>query len=277
MRIFLSYAHKNRHLAEQLKEVLESGGHTVWIDDLLRVGQDWRQTLEAEIIRAEAIALALSPEWIASPTCQWEFVTSSEHHKKVIPALLKKADLPPRISRFQYQDFRGGFTPEKVEKFLEDVFSLAQDMTPESSAGMDKTYYAREMDQEMAEYRAHQTQVGNIKISAPITGANVVIGSTQTVYGNLTINMGDLAAPSDDRQELAALVEALNAALKQIPEDDAVVIEDLAQQALDEAAKQTPNRRLLEIKGENLKKAAENILTVAPIVAKIVRKLLMLG
>ena len=101
----------------------------------------------------------------------------------------------------------------------------------------------------------------------------------QINYGNL--NFGGAPNASEDVQaELQGLIEELNAALKQVTDeqkDDAETVEALAQEALDEASREEPRRKMLEIKGENLKKAAENLLTVSPIVAKIVQKLFMLG
>jgi len=82
MNIFLSYPRKDKTLATGLKDILYKGGHTVWIDDMLTTGRAWRDQLEAEINKADAIALALTPNWIASPYCQWEFITAVENGKK---------------------------------------------------------------------------------------------------------------------------------------------------------------------------------------------------
>jgi ElaB/YqjD/DUF883 family membrane-anchored ribosome-binding protein len=109
--------------------------------------------------------------------------------------------------------------------------------------------------------------------------ANNQVFGDQTNYGNLVF--GGMPGASDDvRAELQRLTEELNAALKQVPDaqkDDAATVEALAQEALDEASREEPRRKMLEIKGENLKKAAQNLLAVSPIAVAIARKLLMIG
>lgn len=107
---------------------------------------------------------------------------------------------------------------------------------------------------------------------------NQVFGD-QINYGNITFG-GAPSAPDDVRAELERLIIELNTALKQVPDEskeDAETVEMLAQEAMDEASKDEPRRKMLEIKGENLKKAAENLLVVSPIVAQIVKNLLMIG
>lgn len=121
-----------------------------------------------------------------------------------------------------------------------------------------------------------------INISGNVEGGNVNIGSEQTVHGDLTINYGVLSnAPDGSPQaELAALLKELESALQQVPAEQAGDVELVKEEAdaiAAEVAKLDPNPRRLEIKAEGLKKAAENLLTVAPIVGKIVAKVLTLG
>lgn len=119
-----------------------------------------------------------------------------------------------------------------------------------------------------------------ITITGGVQGGNINMGGTQDFRGNVTFSMGAVHAGDDTRQQLAELVKQLADALTQLPaeqKDDAEVVQSLAQEAIDEVSKEKPNRRLLEIKGENLKKAAENLLAVAPIAAKIAKTLLTIG
>ena len=279
MNIFLSYPRKDSDKAVQLKDALFKGGHIVWMDDQLVTGQSWREQLAARIKDHDAIALALTPNWVASPYCNWEFIIAVENGKKVIPVMLEKATLPDRISKYQYADLSDGFDDAKVEKFLNDLVTLAQTIDTSVVADMDKSAHAQQIDESIRVNGNNNSvsRTGNISIGGNVKGGNVNIGGSQTFHGNVVIDTGQWDAEEEDREKLAKLVEQLNDALKTIPQDDAEIIESLAQDAINEATKDAPNKRLLEIKGENLKKAAENLLTVSPIVAKIVQKLLMLG
>ncbi|MCA9885417.1 MAG: toll/interleukin-1 receptor domain-containing protein [Anaerolineae bacterium] len=279
MHIFISYPRKDIDKAHLLKNALFEGGHTVWMDDQLITGQAWREQLENQIKKSDAIALALTPNWSASPYCQWEFVTAVENGKKIIPVLLEKISLPDRISRYQYADLSDGFDDTKVEKLLNDLVTLVQTIEPSVTADMDKSAYAQQIDESITANGNNNTitRAGNISINGNVKGGNVNIGGSQTFHGNVMINVDQWDAAENDRKQLEELVKQLNIALKTIPQDDAEVIETLAQDAINEATKDAPNKRLLDIKGESLKKAAENLLAVSPIVAKIVQKLLMIG
>ena len=102
-----------------------------------------------------------------------------------------------------------------------------------------------------------QNSILNIK--STLTNVQQSVGSMPT---------GDEAA----RQELQGLIEQLGQALEHIPESQNEQAEAVAAsaQALVETAKaDKPNKTLLQISGEGLKKAAENLAEVAPAVVGI--------
>jgi hypothetical protein len=86
------------------------------------------------------------------------------------------------------------------------------------------------------------------------------------------------------RAALDALVAQLNQALGQVPAErqtDADAVAELAQDVIDKAVGEKPNRKTLELKAESLKKAAEGLAGVAPsvlaIATQIVSHILKLG
>jgi methyl-accepting chemotaxis protein len=83
------------------------------------------------------------------------------------------------------------------------------------------------------------------------------------------------ADPSTKR-ELEALVAQLAAALEQVPperDDDAEAVATLTESMVEQATAAKPNKTILQITGEGLKKAAENIADVLPTVLGIVTKI----
>lgn len=74
---------------------------------------------------------------------------------------------------------------------------------------------------------------------------------------------------------------AVGANAQAVQAAEAKVVAALAKEAVDKALEEKPDRRLLEIKAENLKKPAEGIAQVAPLVvsiaAKIVAQVLQMG
>ncbi|MFW5691400.1 MAG: hypothetical protein ACOCXZ_02755 [Chloroflexota bacterium] len=71
---------------------------------------------------------------------------------------------------------------------------------------------------------------------------------------------------------LTALIAQLQDALRQVPDDkrdDAEAVDALAKEMTQSASAEKPNKKLLEIKGDALKAAAENLKDVVPAVMAI--------
>lgn len=122
----------------------------------------------------------------------------------------------------------------------------------------------------------------DININAPVTGGNVNIGGTQTMGDNINIQYNSLpAAPAESPLgTLKAQLEELETALKSVPKEhaeNAELVQEYANDIAEEASKEKPRKKKLEITGEGLKKAAENLATVAPIAVKIAKTLLLIG
>jgi predicted AlkP superfamily phosphohydrolase/phosphomutase len=109
-----------------------------------------------------------------------------------------------------------------------------------------------------------------ITVSGNIQNSNITIKSTLT---NVQQSVG--AMPTRDetaRQELQDLIQELSKALERIPGDrkeQAEAVAASAEALIDNAKAEKPNKTLLQISGEGLKKAAENLAEVAPAVLTI--------
>lgn len=94
------------------------------------------------------------------------------------------------------------------------------------------------------------------------------------VQGNYIINTGvfNNAPATPERDELKTLLEQLQEELNKVPEEqqgDAEAVAKIADNIAEEAAKPEPNKTMLTITGDGLKKAAENLKSVAPIARDI--------
>lgn len=93
-------------------------------------------------------------------------------------------------------------------------------------------------------------------------------------------NYGGSAA----EQQLKELLEQLSAALAEVPaaqRDDAEIVAELSDELVAKAQEEQPSKKMLEIKAENLKKAAEALAEVAPtvmvIATQIIGQILTMG
>jgi hypothetical protein len=113
-------------------------------------------------------------------------------------------------------------------------------------------------------------------LSGDFRGAILNIKSTMQ---NVQQSVGDLH--SDDeaaRLELQTLIEQLTQALQSAPPDKLDQAEAVAQTAkalVDTAKAEKPNRALLQISGEGLKAAAQNLAEVMPAVATIAAQIVL--
>jgi hypothetical protein len=110
----------------------------------------------------------------------------------------------------------------------------------------------------------------NIIMSGDFRGANVNVKATLT---NVTQTIGALPnAKDEDKEKLQQLMVQLNEALQQVPTekaDDAEAVAQYAETLVETANSEKPNKTMLQITGEGLKKAAENLATIVPDVVKI--------
>ncbi len=119
MKLFMSYAHENIDAVRELVNILRAANYTVWFDEQLLPGQDWKQELGNAIMQCQVLVYVMTTTSLASEWCQWELSTASHFEKSVIPILLEPhAVIPAELQRLQYADFTLGLTPIAVAKFM---------------------------------------------------------------------------------------------------------------------------------------------------------------
>ena len=109
-----------------------------------------------------------------------------------------------------------------------------------------------------------------ITISGNIQNSILNIKSTLT---NVQQSVGSISTDDETaRQELQGLIEQLSQALQNVPDtqkEQAEAVAASAEALVDTAKADKPNKTLLQITGEGLKKAAENLSEVAPAIVSI--------
>lgn len=101
---------------------------------------------------------------------------------------------------------------------------------------------------------------------------NVILGVKSTLT-NVQQTAGSMPAVDDGaRQELQRSLEQLSQALEQIPaslKEQAEAVASATQMLVETAKADKPSKTMIEITGDGLKKAAENLAGVAPAVVGI--------
>jgi hypothetical protein len=104
-QIFISHSHKDIDFAEDLHARLVQAGFTVWRDTGIRGGEDWRREIDQAIQESVALVVMMTPEAKSSEYVTYEWAFALGAGTKVIPILLKRTELHPRLELLQYLDF----------------------------------------------------------------------------------------------------------------------------------------------------------------------------
>lgn len=135
---------------------------------------------------------------------------------------------------------------------------------PDREIKLDHSVYV-----ESAQSGSHIEQT-NISMSGDFRGSIVNAKSTlDKVIQSIGANPNLASA---DEEKLVELVTQLQQELEKTPEghdEETQVVAELVQDLTDKSKEEKPNRKILEIKGENLKQAAKNLAEVMPTVLTI--------
>jgi hypothetical protein len=113
-------------------------------------------------------------------------------------------------------------------------------------------------------------------MSGDFRGAMINIKSTLT---NVQQSIGDIHSDDDaTRKELETLIGQLSEALQKVPEghqEQAEAVAETAKVLVDTAKAEKPNKTMLQISGEGLKQAAQNLADVMPTVVNIASRIVV--
>lgn len=113
-------------------------------------------------------------------------------------------------------------------------------------------------------------------MSGDFRGAIINIKSTLT---NVQQSIGDIRTDNETaRKELETLIGQLSEALQKVPaeqQEQAQAVAETAKVLVDTAKAEKPNKTMLQISGEGLKQAAQNLAGVMPTVLTIASQIVM--
>jgi hypothetical protein len=111
--VFISYSMRDSAWVRgYLVPRLKSAGIKVFYDAEIMPGSEWRKALDESFSESRSIILVMSPDYFTSDATALEveralrLTEDAQTERRVIPLLLKSADIPPSLLRLQYIDFR---------------------------------------------------------------------------------------------------------------------------------------------------------------------------
>lgn len=124
---FISYSRKDKEFALKFARELKSAGYLVWLDQLdIPTGARWDDAVERALRECEIFLIILTTASISSENVKDEIGYAIDHGKRIVPVLLEECEIPLRLRRFQYVDFREmkfGEGIKRAEHLLENFLS----------------------------------------------------------------------------------------------------------------------------------------------------------
>jgi hypothetical protein len=109
-KIFISYNHESKTIADTLVADIQGLGHTVWIDQELSGGQVWWNKILAQIRESEVFVFIMNPDALKSTACKREYKYAAAVGKPILPILFSKDvstdHLPSALSQIHFVDYR---------------------------------------------------------------------------------------------------------------------------------------------------------------------------
>jgi hypothetical protein len=126
--VFLSYAASDKDVVRKVADGLKAAGIQVWLDESsLKPGSQWVLEIERGLDAADFIIFFISPSSVSSGWPQQELQiamhrqVSSSGGPRILPVLLKRAEIPPLLRSIQWLDMTDGDADRAVVQMLEAI------------------------------------------------------------------------------------------------------------------------------------------------------------
>lgn len=130
--VFVSYAHRDRQIAQRVQDALRRHDFGVWFDEKVAAGEQWADAIHSAIDEAATrgfVFVLLSPNSLASPWCKRETeyvlqLAGRSERSNVIPVVIApfaRPALPRPLADLQWSDLTTGRFDERVEELIRSL------------------------------------------------------------------------------------------------------------------------------------------------------------
>ena len=135
---FFSYSRDDSNFVVRVAGDLKAAGANVWLDQLdIAPGQRWDRAIEDALKSCPRLIVILSPTSVASTNVMDEVSFALEEQKAVIPVVYKDCEIPFRLRRLQYVDFKNDYAHglQELLKVLTPVHAPGPSAPADSDPG----------------------------------------------------------------------------------------------------------------------------------------------
>jgi len=125
-KAFVSYSRADADFVLRLSQDLRAAGASIWLDKLdIHPGEEWDESIERGLSECGRMLVVLSPHSVASENVLDEIGSALSRKKTIIPVLYRDCEVPYRLNRIQYIDFRTDY--DEPFKYLLSAIQDAKD------------------------------------------------------------------------------------------------------------------------------------------------------
>ena len=127
-KAFVSYSRTDKDFVLRLCQDLRAAGASIWLDQLdIHPGEEWDEAIQRGLSECGRMLVVLSPKSVASENVLDEIGYALSRKKPIIPVLYRDCEVPYRLNRVQYVDFRTAY-----DERLKDLLSAMGDPSPKT-------------------------------------------------------------------------------------------------------------------------------------------------
>ncbi|MBZ5688420.1 MAG: toll/interleukin-1 receptor domain-containing protein [Acidobacteriia bacterium] len=117
-KAFVSYSRADTDFVLRLCQDLRAAGASIWLDQLdIHPGEEWDQAIERGLSECGRMLVVLSPQSVSSQNVLDEIGYALSKKKSIIPVLYRDCEIPYRLNRLEYVDFRTAYD-ERLKDLL---------------------------------------------------------------------------------------------------------------------------------------------------------------
>ena len=117
-KAFVSYSRADKDFVLRLCQDLRAAGASIWLDQLdIHPGEEWDEAIERGLSECGRMLVVLSPNSVTSENVLDEIGSALSKKKTIIPVLYRDCEIPYRLNRIQYVDFRTDYS-ERFKSLL---------------------------------------------------------------------------------------------------------------------------------------------------------------
>jgi HEAT repeat protein len=218
---FISYSRLDAEFGENLIHRLRAQGFDTWVDtEMLLAGHDWRTAIDDALRTSAAVIVVMTPAAKASEYVTYEWAFALGAGVPVIPVLLDRTDLHPRLAALQYLEFTGPIHLRPWERLFDSLRAVMPKEAPKVHLTPEEIQHLV-ADFDSLDPNVRRIAIGSLASRAQEDTLQALVGALQHPRRDVRIEAATKLAETgikDNAYVISILIEALHGPTREMSE-----------------------------------------------------------